>query len=498
MHKTILSLLFLLGSQFTYAQEIEETLADVFNEYSLMGLSVWVSADDSDEAFHYGFKDYGRNLFIDDNTKFRIASISKSVTALGLLKLYDDGLFELDDDISDALGYTVRNPQFPSIPITYRMVLSHQSSLQDGTGYNNFLSATFNNNPLPNISELLLPSGSYYTSNMWRTESPGSYFTYSNINFGLLGALIEKHSGERFDVYMRAEILEPLGMSGSFNIQDLPDLNDLAVLYRNVGGWQAQIDNYEGVYPTPPDLNGYIPGTNGVYFAPQGGLRISAKELGLFTSFLLNNGANSDLSISPTTISEMKNIAWDYNGSNGDNYFGLFNRWGLGLQHANATSGDQICNLGSYDSFLGHPGEAYGLVSDAFFEANQDLQFAMLINGNFNGYQFGDNSSFYKVEEAVFAALCTYFENQLSIADFTPLEVTISPNPASHHIDVKIAPIEEEVSYHIYDLKGSIVLSSETVTDTSFNIDVENLDSGLYFLYISTSTSRTHRKIIIE
>ena len=209
---------------------------------------------------------------------------------------------------------------------------------------------------------------------------PIQFFAYSNINFGLIGTLIEKISNERFDIYMKNEILDPLGLDASYNVRDLSDINDVAVLYRNNGGWQPQVDNYEGIVPSPPNIGDYTPGTNGIYFGPQGSLRISAEDTGIFLNYLASDGINTSLNISQDALQEMKAIAWNYDGTNGDNYFGLFNRWGLGLHHANITTGDQICNLGEYDSFIGHPGEAFGLVSDAYFNTQQNISFTLLIN----------------------------------------------------------------------------------------------------------------------
>jgi CubicO group peptidase (beta-lactamase class C family) len=66
-----------------------------------MGMSVWGSVHDSPEQFHFGLRDFTRDLPMNADTKYRSASVSKSVTALGLIKLYSDGLFDLDDDVSD-------------------------------------------------------------------------------------------------------------------------------------------------------------------------------------------------------------------------------------------------------------------------------------------------------------------------------------------------------------------------------------------------------------
>ena len=126
--------------------------------------------------------------------------------------------------MSSYLGFTLRNPTYPNDVITFRKILSHTSSLRDGTGYDSFLSATYNNNPPPSLQALLTASGSYYTSDMFSNSgSPSSnYFQYSNINFGVVGTLVERISNQRFDTFCRGKIFQPLGITGSFNIQDIP------------------------------------------------------------------------------------------------------------------------------------------------------------------------------------------------------------------------------------------------------------------------------------
>ncbi|MCI0495159.1 serine hydrolase, partial [candidate division KSB1 bacterium] len=170
-------------------------------------------------------------------------------------------------------------------PITFKMLLSHTSSLRDGSGYDRFLSDSYSKTPPPAIRELLVSGGSYCTSDMFDgNRAPNQkYFQYANINFGVLGTLVEKISGERFDIYCKKHIFETLDMNSSFNILDLPDINDLAVLYRKSGGiWTAQADQYNGNYPAERDLSGYKIGDNGIIFAPQGGLRSSSLDLAKF------------------------------------------------------------------------------------------------------------------------------------------------------------------------------------------------------------------------
>lgn len=493
-------LLFLLAliSLDAQSQNLEQELESVFDEFQLMGMSVWTACGHEEQEFHFGLRDNTRSLPMNSDSKYRIASISKSFTALGLMKLYDQGLFNLDDNISDYIGYTINNPNHPAVAITFRQLLSHTSSLQDGTGYNNFLNGTYGQSPVPSIASVLVPGGNYYTSNMWRQETPGTHFAYSNINYGLIGTLIEKISNQRFDVYMQTEILEPLGISGNYNVSQLPDIDDVAVLYRKISGvWTAQVDNFQGITPSSPNLGGYIPGTNGAYFAPQGGLRATASEVGALLRFLQTNGATVPGLISEPTIEMMKSIQWNYTGNNGDNYFGLFNRWGLGLHHANTNSDDQICLNQNWGSFVGHAGEAYGLVSDAYFATNGDVSFVFMNNGAGLGYQFGQISIWYTVEEQIFNKLCSHFSECLTTKIEEPVSIQFEtfPNPATNFLNVSFSESNSARTITLINSKGQQIFSIPAY-QTFQKIDLNHIETGVYLLVVQDGVSVKTSRVI--
>ena len=492
-----ISLLFILFQVSTVlSQDLETTLQEIADDYGVMGMSLYVNVDGAVSETYIGLRDYTRNLPVNQNTQYRIASVSKSFTALGLIKLINDGAIELDDDISEVLGYELRNPNFPDIPITCRMLLSHTSSLQDGSGYAPFLDTTYNQNTIPSISELLLSSGSFYTPNMWRQETPGTYFTYSNINYGLIGTLIEALSGLRFDVFMREQILIPLEIDGSFNIQDLTDINNVSVLYRYDNGWVAQWDNYQGIMPIAPNLDDYILGTNGVYFGPQGGLRITAHQMNIISRVLASDGAFYNLNITEENYQSMKAIAWDYNESNGDNYGGLFNRWALGLHHANLSINDAIC-LAIPESFIGHPGEAYGLVSDNYFIDGSDVSFSLLINGVRQGYQAG-TSAFYTIEEDIFEAICLHINQILNQVTLNDIKFEIIPNPAKSHITITLTSELSNFEIELLDIKGKTIKSVRTESKGSIDLMLLGISKGVYFIQINDREKSGVKKLIIE
>ena len=137
----------------------------------------------------------------DADTKYRMASISKLLTATGIWQLIEEGRLSPDLDAGEALGFPLRNPHFPDVPITIGMLLSHTSSIREG---DDDVVCTYHI-PYPHtVKEFFDEQSSCYYSGCWAggNEAPGSYYSYCNFNYGLLGTIVEKVSGERFDHYM--------------------------------------------------------------------------------------------------------------------------------------------------------------------------------------------------------------------------------------------------------------------------------------------------------
>ena len=80
---------------------------------------------------YFGYANIEENIIVDENTMFILSSISKTITATALMQLFEDGLFILDDDIDEYLPFNVNHPDYPNIPITFKMLLSHTSGIKD-------------------------------------------------------------------------------------------------------------------------------------------------------------------------------------------------------------------------------------------------------------------------------------------------------------------------------------------------------------------------------
>jgi|YNPMSStandDraft_1061717.scaffolds.fasta_scaffold04111_5 CubicO group peptidase (beta-lactamase class C family) len=492
---------FFLALNFTLSaqtQNLDSKLSQIFTSKSLVGMSVVVFKDTSIAYIkHMGKRDIARNLNVDDNTYYRIASISKTITALAVMILADEGYINVKYDASRYLGFTLRNPNFPNDSITVEALLTHTSSLRDGSSYDSFLSATYNQNLPPTLSSLLVNGGAYYSTSNFASIGPKSkYFTYANINYGILGTIVEKVSKIRFDIFCRNKIFIPLNLDASFNIQDLSNINNLAVLYRKNGSsWQPQTDNYQGVKPPARDLSSYQIGTNGFIFAPQGGLRISAKDLTKIFIMLSNYGFyNNKRIISSAKVQEMFNQFWNYNGSNGDNYYGIFNAYGY------AMSKTQV--LLQTQTLYGHPGEAYGLISDAYFSLNPKYGIIFITNGGSWGN--GKYSGWYDVEEEVYTAIYSEINNITTVEKNINVNsnfeiLSIYPNPFNPSATILFqATNSNNLTANVYDIRGVKLFSQQIENNNnnaqSITINLNSFSSGNYIIEI-TNGIKSSRKI---
>ncbi len=280
------------------------------------------------------------------NDPVRVASISKLVTAIAVMRLVDQGRVDLDRDISEYLGFQIRNPAFPDQNITLRQLITHTSGVRDKIDYLI---------PLDGRIEAVMANPAAWDSRY----RPGSYFSYANLNSPIIAATIEAATGERFDKLVAKNVLAPLKIDACFNWGEgcSPDRRAQAVTLLRTNGDLARDPAIKGQDPCPVlaaadgscDLRRYPLGKNGSSFSPQGGLRISADDLAKVGQLLLNGGRPL---LSSKAFAEMSRVQWRFNGINGDDDQGYFKAYGLGV-HIHEDSAGAL--------WIGHVGEAYAL-----------------------------------------------------------------------------------------------------------------------------------------
>lgn len=398
------------------------------NTAPLSGLQVsLMKAGKPSDGFVFGFAlttETGEHKLRRDH-KIRIASISKLVAAIAVMQLVETGKIGLDDDVSDILGWQLRNPNFPSSIITPRQLLSHTSSIRDGSAY--WLPAGENFRDFFTAGKPAFEDGDHFAKG--RGREPGQYFTYANLNFGVLAALVEHASGERFDRYMTAHVFEPLGLEASYNPCDIA-ADQLAAAYRKrgPGGWQpegpwhAQVDAGRPVcyYGMAMDdateaqafAEAYVPGSNPTIFSPQGGLRASADDLIVIMQMLVNGGeGNGNRIIRADSAEMMLAPVWTYDRRRGNGNTtgedepggpteGLMTSYGLSV-HRISLSEWGIKDGPDY--LYGHLGEAYGVLSHLLFDPATGDGIATIITGSADdpAKAPAGSSPLYRVEEDI-------------------------------------------------------------------------------------------------
>lgn len=287
-----------------------------------------------------GFADKANNRLATDSTRYLVASVSKLITAVALMQLVEQNLISLDDDINTFLPFSVRNPNFTNEKITYRMLLTHYSSISDdpvetldldcyGTDCTMSLEQY--------LRDVLLSTGKYFSSGMFLNKKPGTVREYSNVGSALTGYLVERITKIPFDVYCKNNIFIPLSMTKTeWRLANIP-VNELAIPYSKA------IKNANPHY-TSPDY-------------PNGGLRTTVLDLSKFLRAVINNGTfNGKQIVSQATMAEMKKLQF------GSDIQGLSFFYDGGKK------------------LLGHTGGEKGVTAEMFYDVTTNVGVIILAN----------------------------------------------------------------------------------------------------------------------
>ena len=346
-----------------------------------------IAFKDGKEIYSYfgGLRNVEKNLPVTRDTRFRVASLSKMFTIFSIMQLVEQGKIDLDEDASKYLGFELRNPNFPDEKITVRMLASHTSTLRDSGNYS-----------LPqnvSLEGFFKKGGADYGNGKHFAKEDKNYFKYCNLNYGVLGTIIEKVTGERFDLYQKNHIFKDLDIKADYVVGNLgkEEFANLGAVYEKKnsagvwnenGRWYAQVDNYSSQPVGESKFKNYKIGTNATAFSPQGGLRISFAELGNTLEMLMNGGNfRGKQVIREDLFAEMIKPQWIYNEQtkNGDPYDVMF-AYGLGLYEIDGAGKARLCEDKEID-YIGHSGEAYGLISGLYFVPGKKDGAIFMTNG---------------------------------------------------------------------------------------------------------------------
>jgi CubicO group peptidase (beta-lactamase class C family) len=226
-----------------------ETLAiEAFNEHTLAGLAVGVVSRNGDAGspryVSLGRADASAGRPVDQRTVFRIGSISKTMTAIAVMQLVEEGRLALDDPVAEHLRSSrVESPR-GAPPVTVRHLLTHSAGIGEIRGWRDLTRpviglASKAGEPPPELAD-------YYGAGVRAEVAPGTKWAYANHGFALLGLLVQDLRGAPFAEVMRARVFDPLGMEHTDFVRSERVRDRLAVGYGpRPGGVMKAVKDHE-------------------------------------------------------------------------------------------------------------------------------------------------------------------------------------------------------------------------------------------------------------
>lgn len=338
----------------------------------------------------FGFADAKEKKPYTENTIQNIASVSKTLVGIALLKAQELGKLNLDDPVQKYLPFTVTNPNFPQTPITIRQLATHTSSILDNEFYvskNYYLKPNQNLNGLklnfddaqklnpsddiismPVYLENVLAQNGKWNKNSFSQHKPGAMYEYSNVGTALAAFIIEKATGTTFSNFTKEYILKPLQMKDS--------------------GWtfeEVKFSNFSRLYEKP-DIP--LPSYQLVTY-PDGGFITSINDLSKYLTELIKgyNGKGTLL----TRKSYQEYFTPQLTASNF-------------TERNNKNPYSESYNVGifmgfGYTGYIGHTGGDPGVMSMLFFDPKNNLGRIMIFNTNFSDKK--GNDAFYGIWNAL-------------------------------------------------------------------------------------------------
>jgi CubicO group peptidase (beta-lactamase class C family) len=420
---------------------------------------------------NYGHANIAQDIAPTDSTLFIVASISKTFIGVALMQLWEDSLFGLDDDINQYLPWTVHNPSYPNSAITFRMLMTHTSSIADNWAVLDQTNTWGGDSPIP-LGEFLMnyltPGGTCYDAGAnFGSYAPGTVWNYCNEGAALAGYLVERINPESlsFEDYCHEHIFVPLGMNNSSFFQANLDMNDVAVPY----AWNG---------------SSYVPYQHvGFPDYPDGQLRTSANQLAHYLIAFMQHGQIEVTRILDSTTVELMSSAQLPNPVWGGYIWGLFwtsrTWWGRAI--------------------WGHHGTEHGAATDMWYCPEENTGVIVLTNGeDYWGPRFIYNEIF----EYVARTLPVPERDGIATSpDLFSLHQNY-PNPFNPSTTIAFdLPRAGHISLRVFDLLGQevAILENGFVEAGSHRVifNGSNLASGIYFARLDAGSFSQTKKLVL-
>jgi CubicO group peptidase (beta-lactamase class C family) len=247
-------------------------------------------------ATGFGFANLEQQRPMRSDTLINVASVTKTATCIAVMQLWERKKFALDGDVNAYLSFPVRNFAYPELPVTFRQLLTHTSSIADGPAYEKSCACGDPRVPLGQwLRDYLTAGGEFYDPQRnFHPWKPGMQFEYSNVAYGLLGHLVETLSGMSYSDYMLNRVFTPLGMSNTRILLAGMDPQSHATPYTYAkDGDVAAVELRDPAWTPPADRLGGVQVPHCLYSwgtPPDGLARTSAIELSRLLRAFMNGG----------------------------------------------------------------------------------------------------------------------------------------------------------------------------------------------------------------
>ena len=246
--------------------EMKARVKEILNRWPTVGLAVGVVRDGRLAFFHgHGLANIESNTPITEDTVFRIASVTKTFTAIAVMQLWEQELIDLDAPANDYLrAYKLIPARASFRPATVRHLLTHTAGIREVLHPSGLLrmrdlgETVPLGRPVPSLAE-------YYRGGLRINAEPGSRFMYTDHGFATLGQIIEDVSGQPLDRFFREYLFEPLGMASTDLVRSERVRSHLATGYDLRSGGARAFTDYEvvtvgagAVYSTMRDMARYM------------------------------------------------------------------------------------------------------------------------------------------------------------------------------------------------------------------------------------------------
>lgn len=321
-------------------ESYHKDLDEIAKTNSVCGMQVVVfKGEDILDSYNYGYSDIKRTKKVDDKTVFRIASTSKMISNILIMKLVDDGKINLNSNLKEVTGLDFDDD------VKLYQILTHTSGIIDSEIFNDNLDKVYDINYLLKISS---------------RNKPGSEYYYSNFASGTMAAIVEKLTGEYFYDYAKNELFDKLNLNAAYVCEYLDENSDIAEMddegVVNPKTWKYNLDFYKQF-----ELGKQ-------YRLAYGNLFTSASDLSKLGMVLAGNGMyDGQIILSANALNEIRTIRNE----------------ALGYKYLMGLNTDYFDDLIEGRRIYGHTGSAYNAVSYLMYDPNDSTGVAFVSNFSF-------------------------------------------------------------------------------------------------------------------